>query len=297
METRRARWRHTVEGQLLVLLGHRSDPVPQALTDRLIGDGTRQTLTADAADDLLLLEAALRQESAEAVQRLDSAQQRITTTRSAPQPDGGLLEQAVADHTQAVRDLEHARALIEDLREFVIGLDPPAGALRAAAEGWRRSPDVPAQVVTFDDETTFLALDPRRATTTGLGVFALDGVEEWGWAWRRDGDDDDLSAALQPDRCGQWVLGYLPTTREIYAVLRGAGLPTRIWLLGRDFAPETAHAVLDDLAPRMGQPNSLITAAGTIHSASLWRSREPTVPLSESMFWDVHAPVDEGDLR
>ncbi|MGM1062059.1 hypothetical protein [Saccharothrix sp. Mg75] len=297
METRRARWRHTVEGRLLVLLGHRADPVPPALTDRLIGDETQQTLTADAADDLLLLEAALRRESAEALQRLDSAQRSITTTRSARQPDGGGLEQAVAEHTQAVRDMEHARALIEDLREFVIGLDPPAGALRAAAEGWRRSPDVPAQVVVFDDETTFLALDPRRATTTGLGVSVLDGAEEWGWAWRRDGDDDDLSAALQPDRCGQWVLGYLPATREIYAVLRGAGLPMRIWLLGRDFTADTARAVLDDLAPRMGQPNSLITAAGTIHSASLWRSREETLPLPESMFRDVRVPVDEGDLR
>ena len=297
METRRARWRHTVEGRLLVLLGHRADPVPQMITERLIGNGTQQTLTADAADDLLLLEAALRQEAAEALDRIDAAQRRITTIRSATEPDTGALERAVADHTEAVRDLEDVRGLIEDLREFVIGLDPPSGSLRAAADGWRRSPDVPAQVVVFDDETTFLTLDPRRATTTALGVFALDGVEEWGWAWRRDGDDDDQSAPLQPDRCGQWVLGYLPATQEIYAVLRGAGLPTRIWLLGRNFTPDTAHAVLDDLAPRMAHPNSLITAAGKIHAASLWRSREPTVPLTESMFWDVGAPVDEVDLR
>ncbi|MDR6593629.1 hypothetical protein ACFFSW_17145 [Saccharothrix longispora] len=286
-----------MEGQLLVLLGHRSDPVPQALTERLLGDGTQQPLTANAADDLLLLEAALRRESAGASERLDSAQRRITTARSAAQVDSVVLEQAVADHTQAVRHLEHARALVEGLREFVVGLDPPIGALRAAADGWCRSPDVPAQVVVFGDESTFLALDPRRAATTGLGVFVLDGVEEWGWAWRRDGDDDDLSPALQPDRCGQWVLGYLPSTLEIYAVLRGAGLPTRIWLLGRDFASDAAHALLDGLAPRMGQPNSLITAAGTIHSTSLWRSRDKTVPLSESMFRDVNVPACEGDPR
>ncbi|MFF5100372.1 MULTISPECIES: hypothetical protein [Actinosynnema] len=285
-----------MEGRLLVLLGHRADEVPVPIAQRLIGDGTNQELTADAAHDLVLLEAALRQEAAEALERIDAAQRRIAVIRAASQPDISALEQAVGDHTGAVEQLEHTRCLAEDLREFVIGLDPPAGPLWAAAEGWRRSPDVPAQVTVFDDETTFLTLDPRRATTTGLGVFVLDGVEEWGSAWRRDGDDDDLSAALQPDQCGQWALGYLPAIREIYAVLRGAGLPARIWLLGRDFAPETAHAVLDDLAPRMGQPNSLILAAGTIHSASLWRSRK-TVPLSASMFWDVNAPVDKGDLR
>jgi PAS domain-containing protein len=297
VETRRARWRHTVEGQLLVLLGHRADPVPQTIRDRLIRDGTLQVLTADAANDLLLLEATLRRESAEALDRIDDAQRRITTIRSAIKPDVGALKRAVDEHTEAVQELENARALTEDLREFVIGLDPPSGPLRAAADGWRLSPDVPAPVVVFDDETTFLTLDPRRATVTGLGVFALNGVEEWGWAWRRDGDDDDLSSALQPDRCGQWVLGYLPATQEIYAVLRGARVPTRIWLLGRNFARDTAHAVLDELAPRMAQPNSLIAAAGKVHAASLWRAREPTVPLTDSMFWDVGVPADEGDLR
>ncbi|WP_461122903.1 hypothetical protein [Saccharothrix stipae] len=270
--------------------------MPQTISDRLVRDGSLQVLTADAAGDLLLLEATLRQESAEALERIDDAQRRITTIRSATKSDIGALERAVDEHAQAVRELENARALAEDLRDFVIGLDPPSGPLRAAADGWRRSPDVPAQVVVFDDETTFLTLDPRRATATGLGVFALNGVEEWGWAWRRDGDDDDLSAALQPDRCGQWVLGYLPATQEIYAVLRGAGVPSRIWLLGRTLARDTAHAVLDELAPQMAHPNSLISAARTIHTASLSRTREPRVPLTDSTFWDVGIPTDEGDL-
>ncbi|GAA1308756.1 hypothetical protein [Saccharothrix xinjiangensis] len=286
-----------MDGQLLVVLGHRADPVPQAVAERLTGGEAHRQLTADAADDLVLMDAVLRREAAEALDRVDAAQRRIAAIRPVSESGSGPLTRAVAEHNEAVRDLDHARALIEQLREFVIALDPPAGLLRAAAQGWRRSPEVPAQVAVLDDETTFLGLDPRRATVTGLGVFALDGVEEWGWAWRRDGDDDDLSADLQPDRCGRWVLGYLPGTREIYAVLRAAGLPTRIWLLGRDFAPDTAYAVLDDLAPRMACPNSLIDAAGTIHSASLWRSREQKIALAKPALRAVSAPADGSDPR
>ncbi|MFC6091637.1 hypothetical protein [Saccharothrix lopnurensis] len=265
------------------------------LAQHLLGEKAPR-LTAEAADDLLMTDAALRADAADALERVDSAERRLTATRSNTTPDSRAVEDAVREHDEAVRRLEQARALIDDLRRFVVDLDAPDGALRAAAQGWRLSPAVPAQVTVFDDEALFLTVDARRATTTGLGVFTTAGVEEWGWAWRRDDDDDDLSAPLQPDRCGRWVLGYLPATEEIYAVLRGAGVPSQVWLLGRGFDADTAHAVLDDLAPRMAWPNSLIAAAGAVHAAVLWRSHGHVRPAT-STGSIVEASTDEDTRR
>jgi hypothetical protein len=280
-------WKHTESG-LVLRIGRRADEVPAPIDEWLIGSAGLG-LSADAAEDLLRLEGRLRGVLAKLVARAGTAEEAVaaaraavaeaneargwgTRSRSRRRAARTTLEQAILDHSATVETMEDARTLIEVLREFVIQLDAPDGLLREAAEGWRRSPDVPASVVAFDDEAAFLSADVRRAASTGWGGTTIAGTEEFGHAWRRDGDEDD-PLAEDLDRSGPWSLGFIERTGEIYAIRRCGYLPRAVWLLGNGFEKRRAFELLVRLAPRMREPNSLILAAGTLHAA---RTLQPT---------------------
>jgi hypothetical protein len=166
--------------------------------------------------------------------------------------------------------------VLEILRTYVMELDAPHGLLREAADGWRRPSDPPPGVVVFDDEDAFLQADPRRGTTSGWGGLTVAGIEQFGLTWRRDGDEtvDDPTASTsddEPQSTGPWQLGYIVRTGEVYAIRRCGYLSRQVWLVGRGFdAPRAVLDVLSPIMPRITEPNSVILAAWTVHSAQTW---------------------------
>ncbi|WP_309111985.1 hypothetical protein [Saccharothrix sp.] len=281
----RARWRHG-DGRLWLQLGHRVDEVPQAITDRLLRDFV--TLTLDPGADLLRLEAAMRRSVALGIDRVDDAERRMATARRGGRHDDLAL--ATDDHLTAVTVVQNDQVDLQRLREWITALDVARGPLHDAAAGWKRSPEVPAQVLVVNEDE-FLAVDPRRATTTRVGVPAIDGVEAFGSQWRRDGDDDDLAAGPEIDRCGRWALGHIARTGEIYAVLRAGPETARIWLLGTGFERHRAYSILEALMPRMREPNSVILAAEVVHTVNLRHTRPPLALLRRP------SPLDEDGAR
>nr|BFE51160.1 hypothetical protein GCM10017745_45870 [Saccharothrix mutabilis subsp. capreolus] len=267
-------------------LGHRVDDVPQAIADRLLRDFV--TLTPDPANDLLRLEAAMRRSIALGLDRVEDAEQRMATARRSGRHDELAL--AADDHLTAVTVAQNDQTDLERLRGWITALDVPRGPLHDAAEGWKRSPEVPAHVLVLNEDE-FLAVDPRRATTTRLAVPAIDGVEAFGSQWRRDGDDDDLAAGPELDRCGRWALGHIARTGEIYAVLRAQPTATRIWVLGAGFERQRGYSILEALMPRMREPNSLILAATVVHTVALRHARPPLALLRRP------SPLDEDGGR
>ena len=196
--------------------------------------------------------------------------------------------------------LTEACAAQNALRALVIRLDPADGLLRAMANGWARSPQVPNTVVVFDDEEQFLTADTRRAAHHALGGATIDGVEAFGHGWRRDGDDldnvdfhhgsgsgssgshDASDVVLPGERAddgagmevgvsaaeGPWSLGVLPRTSEVYAVRRSGWMSNQVWLLATGMSTKDAITVLAPLRPRMIEPNSLLLAAQAIRAAT-----------------------------
>ncbi|MFD9701244.1 hypothetical protein [Lentzea sp. NPDC059081] len=256
-----------------VALGLQVDSVPDAVTTRL----TRGT-TADPAEDLIKLEGKFRSMVAALKARTNEAEHAVASARRELTDAGsrrGLaawrrrrstmsgLARAIKRQSEVSALLHDAIVLLDTLREFVIGLNAPAGLLRESADGWRLSPDVPATAVVFGPEDNFAAADPRRLET-GRGIPGLAG-EVYGEQWRRDGDDDGpYSRPL--DRAGPWRLAYIARTGEIYASRRCGYLSQEVWLLGSGFEPERARDLLGGLLPRMREPNSLILAAGVVHA-------------------------------
>ncbi|TWP46065.1 hypothetical protein FKR81_37495 [Lentzea tibetensis] len=246
---------------------------------RWIRDQGDVGLSVDAAADLLRLEGLLRAVAADVRRRLMPAETAIAAQRTrlaAASTRGRLpgrrerraataaLDTAITRQAELAILLDETVTLQHVLRDFVIGLDPPSGVLRAAAEGWARSPEVPASVVVLGPEDNFLATDTRRGRGD-RGISVVDG-DVYGERWRRDGDDD--SPWAEPtDRDGPWRLGFIPRTGEIYSSRRCGYLTQEVWLLGRDFEPQQAHELLTRIEPRMREPNSLILAAGVVHAA------------------------------
>lgn len=280
-------WLHGDNG-LVLRLGYRRDPVPEPLDQWLIGP-SGIGLSADAAEDLVRLESRLRHVVAQLVQRLGQADQRVADARAevdAAKGRRGLrarvrrrqadqtLGTAKHEHGLTAETLSEARTLLEVLRSYVIDLDPPHGLLREAADGWRRNPEPPPSVVVFDDERRFLDTDPRRATANGWGGPTIADIEPFGFAWRRDGDENDLGNENGDlNLTGPWQIGYIERTAEIYAIRRSEYLSQQVWLLGTGFDTVlAARNVLLPIMPRMREPNSLILAAGAVHASRTWRS-------------------------
>lgn len=271
-------WRYGETGQLALQVGARTCPLPPDLATWLQQGTSGVDLSADPATDLVRIERELRRRAAHDRSTVDDATQRVTVSRvadgAAPGPTrarrrraAGGQATAIDEHTEATDALRHTRTLLDAVRDFVIEADVPTGLLAEAARGWRRVPDPPAPVIVFETEEAFLASDVRRATattSTDFGVPTIAG-DEFGRQWRRD-DDDDLDAE-PPHRAGQWTLGFLAHTGEIYAVRRASGLPWQVWLLGSGFSAEQAHPLLIGLLLRMHEPNSVVLAAQVVQTA------------------------------
>ncbi|SER20077.1 hypothetical protein [Actinokineospora terrae] len=277
-----AGWHHGPNGPAL-RLGERISPVPATLALLLTGsDGVG--LSTVPAVDILALETRLRRVVAALSFELGQAQLRLRAVRGEPGalPAGaardrrGHLDDVVAaaieHHGATGRRVANARHMLSTLRAWVIDLAPTGGWLHEAVHGWRRGPEPPAGVVCFAGESAYLDADPRRATATDWGGRRIDGVEWWGLAWRRDGDDDD-PAAFAPhsgvDRTGPWAIGWVARTGELYAIRRSGHLPRIVWVLGTGVAgPEAARDLLDPLMPGMRAPNSVVLAADVIARAA-----------------------------
>jgi hypothetical protein len=286
-------WQHTDNG-LLVRWGQRRDRLPEPISDWLVGP-SGIGLSGDPAHDLLRLEGRIRRVITQLTDQIGKVEQRITahggaepTRGQAPQRRprrvARALQAALDERAELVDSRESSRTVLDLLRTYVIELDPPQGLLREAADGWRRRPDPPASVVVFEDEDSFLDADPRRATMGSWGGPTIAGVEQFGFAWRRDSDEDDpadLGADDDIRRGGPWQLGYIQRTGEVYGIRRCGYLSRQVWLLGAGFDTlSMVRDVLVPIMPRLVEPNSLILAACTVHAAQLWRRSlgEPVPP-------------------
>ena len=238
-------WHHTTDNNLVLEIGKHHVPVPEPICTWLLDPGVPR-LSADPAIDLVRLEQRLQRLAAS----FDVHRDRAATT--------------IRDHVAL-------------LRRFVIDLHPSQGNLRDAAEGWQRDPRAPASAVVFTDQEQFLDADPRRETITGWGGRTIAGIEEYGRGWRRDGDDERQPHPYQDEdlvQTGPWQVGHIRRSGDIYAIRRGARLPQQVWLLGTGFdAHSDVHDALFPVMPQMRQPNSLILAAGAVHTAQLRRAR------------------------
>lgn len=274
-------WQHTEDG-LTLRLGRRADRVPSLIADWLIGPDGLGT-TADPSSDLVRLEGHIRGLAAELLSKVGTAETTISRSRNDLDDAAGpwwsrkardqrrdtsaKLLDAIEEHTTAAAELDDIREVQNLVRQFVIGADAPEGLLAESAAGWQRSPDLPASVITFDDEDAFLSADTRRTSDSQWGYPILGG-DVFGHQWRRDGDDDEPDSRPL-DRSGSWMLGYLERTGEIYATRRGGYLLPQVWLLGAPFSTARAHEILKEIQPRMREPNSVILAAATVAEALL----------------------------
>ncbi|MDX8140529.1 hypothetical protein SK854_00275 [Lentzea sp. BCCO 10_0061] len=304
MPKHQPRWAHSSAG-LAVALGLRTDPIPPALAGHL-----QNATTADPAEDLVELEGKLRATVATLTSRTNQAEHSIADARRkiaeaghSWSPAGWLrrrsakaeLSSAIARQSGLRDSLDQAVIARDTLREFVIGLGAPFGLLGESSAGWQRSADIPASVVVFGPEDSFVAADSRRMDS-GWASARVAG-EIYGEQWRRDGDDDGPYS--QPlDRAGPWRIGFIPHTGEVYASRHCGYLPEEVWLLGRDFEAQRAHTTLDGLLPRMREPNSLILAAGVVHAARSLRSTPQRTALRLRGTQEPQAHVAEaGDLE
>lgn len=175
---------------------------------------------------------------------------------------------AAAEAAAGASALERARRRLSALRQFVIALDVPDGALAEASSGWQRDPTQPAFVSQYSTETAFLRADPRRIGTVVEDTAGIGG-DLYGTAWRRDGDDDDPCSPV-PSVRGPWQLGHIPATGEVYAARRCRHRRPLVWLLARGFTdPDQARHLLTRLMRgHMLEPNSLLHAAVAVHHAA-----------------------------
>lgn len=310
LHPRIGRWRHTETG-LELRLGDRVELVPEPIDQWLIGPAG-VGLSEDGAEDLIRLEHRLRSLAARLAVRTREAEDAVRTARKGVRAlegergwgargrrraAAGDLRRAVEEHNATRETLDDAHTLVEVLREWVIELNPSGGLLRQAADGWQRSPEPPAHVVVFDDEESFVAADFRRATVLTWVGPRIAGEENWGQAWRRDGDEDD-PLVRDSDRAGPWSVGWIERTGEIYAIRRCSYLSGRVWLLAKGFNRDQAYLTLGSVASRMREPNSLILVAETAGAGPApARTRQCLTPRRppDSARLDPARSLDAGD--
>lgn len=298
---RRPFWRHRHDG-LVLEVGGRADHVPSAVSSELLrprGAGT----TTEPAEDLIRMEGNLRRTIVTLRAELAAADQDVRVQRenltaahtrwslsawSRRRRIRPVFATAVQRHNEVAELLEEAVELKSVVREFVVELDVPDGLLHEAAQGWKRSPDVPFSAIVCGPEESFIAADSRRARAE-RGFLEID-ADVYGEQWRRD-EDDDAPDAEPLDRSGPWQVGYIPRTGEIYASRRCGYLPQEVWLLGTEFGAQQAHTVLDGVLPRMREPNSLILAAGVVHAARSLRGTRHCVALRRPGVAETRADV------
>lgn len=296
-------WRRTVAGRLVLQTGSpcgtsslsRCTAVPDAVIQALRWGNTID-VTSDPAADLIRAEsrwrlhaAHLENTAAQAYRTVVMAFVDLQTLLPTPgllldewvdrvgRRAFALLRSALGEFINSCRALETACGHVGAVRQFVTGLDMPAGLLACARDGWRRDPTRPTFVSAYATEAVFVIADPRRAAYSpgtshpvqhdwGLKGLVVAG-EVFGVGWRRDGDDDD-PCADEPAVLGPWQLGYIPATGEIYATRRCHYRDPQVWLLANGHTnPARTRRLLSELKRRMGEPNSLLLAAHATHHA------------------------------
>lgn len=276
-------WKHA-EGGLVLCVGDRATPVPAPI-DALLTDLDGLGLSPTPGVDVLRVESRLRHLVAAHGAELHAVERRVAAIRRSVEDQApavrlgregreslaDVLSDAVEHHARISGQFRRAQDLLRRLRDFVCVAGPPSGWLREAAEGWRRGSERPASVTTYASEDAYLDADPRRAAATDWGGRRIDGIEDWGRAWRRDGDDDDPAAADdgRVHREGPWAIGYIGRTGDLYAIRRAGHLPDEVWGLGTliDTA-ESASSLFGPIADRMREPNSIVLAAAVVHQAT-----------------------------
>ena len=267
--------------RLYLLVSGRRVAAPELLTQLLLG-WAGHGLSNDPAGDLLQLEFDLRCYTGHIVGHAADVAEEVSYGSDAVAiacAEGGLIGRwqrskafeyfavAAATYLTLTSRRRCVWSWISQLRQFVIDARVPHGLLAQAASGWQRRPTVPSYVRVFSSVVAFVSDDTSRADPTWW-AYQNDvptGVS-YGDYWRRDGDDDDSTAAPM-GRSGPWRLTYLPQTAEVYGVRRAGRQPEQIWLLGTDIENSgQVLKVLTELQGRMCEPNSLILAAQTIHS-------------------------------
>lgn len=276
-------WRHDERGLSLVL-GERVATVPFPLDAMLAGlDGVG--LSPAPAVDVLRVESQLRHLLAVLGGQAEGIERRVVSIRRSVEDQvpglplsrrdrralAATLLETVENHAQVTLQARRARKYLLRLREFVAAAEPTSGWLHEAVAGWARGTELPASATVFDSEDRYLDADPRRAGTTDSGVRRIDGIEQWGQSWRRDGDDDDPAAVDDGlvHRDGPWSIGYIPRTRELYAIRRAAHLPREVWAFG--VIADTGDSASDlygALVQRMREPNSIVLVATTAARAT-----------------------------
>jgi hypothetical protein len=272
----------TLPSAVALLVNDRVMAVPDDVSDLLLDSD--QPLTADPAHDLLLIEQNLRWHAAllagqlaEAAAEIADARAEVDAFDTEPGASGrrgrraasAHLADAIAAHTDLIRRHQLARDAIYRVRGFVMTacteVPIPDGWLCEAARGWARDPAVPDWITTFDTEAAFVAADPRRGVPAFWGGTQLGGVQ-FGWEWRRDGDEDDPVAETLV-RAGPWWVAWLNATGEIYATRRSTYLPEQVWLLGTGMTDKDAvPALLSAAQEHMREPNSLLSVARLVHT-------------------------------
>ena len=269
------------DASLYLQIDHKLISVPPLITNLLLGGG--HGLTDDPALDLLRLELDLRRyarylagNESDTAEEVAYGSDAITLASA----EGGIAGRrhcrmafeyfaaAAMLHMMWTNQHRSVQFWISKVRQFVIDTRTPDGLLAQAATGWQRGSDVPSFVVVFDSTCAFVSDNMDRADPAWWAYRSeLVGGVAYGDLWRRDGDDDDPVAAPLP-RSGLWRVAYLPQTGEVYAARRPGHRPEEIWLLGAGFRGDTAvESLLSELQERMREPNSLILAAQTVHSA------------------------------
>lgn len=298
-------WRHTNSG-LVLTAGDRVEPVPDAVAAQLLGPET--ALTIDPGADLVDLERQLRGMARELAEEIKHAERRLTWARTAAAAAPGPwwswaarrmwrsnqdeLTAAMAAHDMLTGAYKTARGLQTQVRRYVMDLDLSAGLLAEAARGWHRSPDIPGSVAwTFDSEAEFLDGDARRASEWADAVIGGDVL---GHGWRRDGDDDARDC-LRLDRIGPWLIGYIARTGEIYAARRSRYLSEWVWLLGTDFTPVQAYALVSDMDAVKREPNSVVAAAELVADASRAARRDHATENHQGPDPAAESPVSSAD--
>jgi hypothetical protein len=270
------------DSRLYLRIDHRMISPPPLITSLLLGGGGHG-LTDDPAIDLLRLEVDLRRYARYlAGNESDTAEEvaygsDAITLASAEGGIAGRRHCRMAFEYFAAAAMHHmmwtnrhrcVRSWVSQLRQFVIDIRVPDGLLAQATAGWQRGSDVPSFVVVFNSTSAFVSDNMDRADPAWWAYRSeLVGGLSYGDLWRRDGDDDDPSAAPLPGS-GPWRVAYLPQTDEVYSARRTGQRPEEIWLLGAGFRGDIGiKSLLSELQDRMREPNSLILAAQTVHSA------------------------------
>jgi hypothetical protein len=249
-----------------VRVDDRVHPVPRDIANNLAAFFTG-ALTAYPDDDLLEPERHYRLATLNWESQWQASHSRVP---AAPQCQTMSQRGAEVDSYRGLwrlraDSLHEVRRRNLRLRAFALSLDVTRGALGRACHGWLRSSDRPASAsAAWENAAAFVQHDPLRGLP-GAGVAGAVDAVPLGFQWRRNGDDDPTVKDV--GFSGTWFVGYIRSTRELYAHRSAPHRPEQVWLPAGDVPPEYLPRVRQ-LHRWAGEPNSLIMLARTAEVAA-----------------------------